>query len=201
MGEQLGRVAQPHGAEVGGEGGQADLVVGAFELARRDRQGASERREGQWSAIPALDGHLRADVDLGHELDGGLAMGGGTRAMVLPGHVVVSDKIAPIGTLGASSTGGAGNRTICSGRLPHTRAVGVQVSRAQTRLEEAHVLAAKHPARKSRVCPHLVLEETRFGDDWVMEPDDVDGGLTAPVAVARRDAEASDFHMAIVQST
>jgi hypothetical protein len=100
MGEEFGGVAQPHRAQMGGEGGRADLVVGAFELARRDRQGLSERREGQWPAVPALDGHLRVDVDLGHELDGGLAMGGGTRA-VLPGHVVVSDKIAPIGTSGA----------------------------------------------------------------------------------------------------
>ena len=46
VGEELGGVAQPHRAQVGGEGGQADLVVGAFELARRDRQGMSERRRG-----------------------------------------------------------------------------------------------------------------------------------------------------------
>ena len=46
VGEELGGVAQPHRAQMGGEGGQPDLVVGAFELARRDRQGTSERCEG-----------------------------------------------------------------------------------------------------------------------------------------------------------
>jgi hypothetical protein len=42
--------------------------------------------------------------------------------MVLPGHIVVSDKIAPIGTLGAIEHGAApGNREIWSARSPHTR--------------------------------------------------------------------------------
>jgi hypothetical protein len=35
-------------------------------------------------------------------------MGGGTRAMVLRGHVVVSDEIAPIRTLGAVEHGRRG---------------------------------------------------------------------------------------------
>jgi hypothetical protein len=61
-------------------------------------------------AEPGTPGALEAlfvDVDLGHELDSGLAMGGGTGAMVLPGHIVVSDKIAPTGTSGAVEHGAA----------------------------------------------------------------------------------------------
>jgi hypothetical protein len=38
------------------EGREADLIVGALEPARRDRQRMSERREGQWPAVPALNG-------------------------------------------------------------------------------------------------------------------------------------------------
>jgi hypothetical protein len=43
VGQQVGCVAQPDRTQVGGEGRQADLVVGALELAWRGSQRASEQ--------------------------------------------------------------------------------------------------------------------------------------------------------------
>jgi hypothetical protein len=87
---------------VGGEGGQPDLVVGALELPRRDRECASEHREGQGSAVAALDGDLGADVQVRHELDGAFAMSGGVCTTVRRSHSVLSDKVAPVGTPAAA---------------------------------------------------------------------------------------------------
>ena len=74
---------------MGGERGQADLVVGALELAWGYRQRLSQRPQGQWLAVAALDGHLCADVELGHELNGDLAMGGAVGHTTPSGHTVL----------------------------------------------------------------------------------------------------------------
>jgi hypothetical protein len=53
---------------------QPDFVKGALELARRDSQRAGQGGQRQWTAITALDRETGAQVELGHRLNGGLAM-------------------------------------------------------------------------------------------------------------------------------
>ena len=91
VGEELGGVAQPHRAQMGGKGGQADLVVGALQLAWRYRQSLGKLPQGQWFAVATRDGHLCADVELGHELNRDLAVGGAVGHTTPSGHTVLSD--------------------------------------------------------------------------------------------------------------
>ena len=98
VGEQLGRVAQPHGPEMGGKGRQADLVVGALELTWRGGQCLSQRGQGKRPPIATLDRDLCANEELGHQLVGGLAMGGAVPTTAWRDHPVLSDMLLRCGT-------------------------------------------------------------------------------------------------------
>ena len=66
-------------------------------------------------AVTALDGHMRPNVELGHELDGGLAMGGAVGQTARSGHTVVSDVLI------ASRRGHPSGRYVLVGRQPRAR--------------------------------------------------------------------------------
>jgi hypothetical protein len=74
VGQQLGGVAEPHRAQVGGEGRQADLVIRALELARRHGQGMSDRWQGERAAVVAVDDRAGLEVQLGQRLRGCLSV-------------------------------------------------------------------------------------------------------------------------------
>ena len=92
MAEQLCRVVQPHGAEVRREGRQADLVVGALQLTRRNGEGARDQWEGQWAPVSALDHRPGAQVELSEPLGGRLTVVHGSRCGWSGGDGLASDR-------------------------------------------------------------------------------------------------------------
>ena len=98
MAEQLCRVVQPHGAEVRREGRQADLVVGALQLTRRNGEGARDQWEGQWAPVSALDHRPGAQVELSEPLGGRLTVVHGSRCGWSGGDGLASDRRLACGT-------------------------------------------------------------------------------------------------------